>query len=169
MAAPPISPPRSTAPATSCSAGEGPPPLLPRRKPRLTYLPPSWSWHGPRLSPGDEWCGESLRGSHPERAAEAQLEVDAVAGRQHARRLGGCDGDAGEERAVGLVQQGGEAPELVRRRRLMNQPDAAGLRDAGEIGAARAVALLHAGLAVEAVVEHDDRQVRRLHHADGGE
>ena len=47
--------------------------------------------------------------------------------------------------------------------------DAAAARHLQQIDAAAGVARLHAGLAIEAVVEHDDGEVAGLLHADGGE
>ena len=47
--------------------------------------------------------------------------------------------------------------------------EAARLGDRDQIDAAGGVARLHAGLAVVPVVEHDDDEILRLLHPDGGE
>ena len=70
-----------------------------------------------------------------DRAAEAVLQKNAVARRQHARRLVGADRDPGEQRGRRVGEAGGKLaqPELVADvERLL---EAAGLRDADQIDA----------------------------------
>src|SRR5580700_11567630 len=123
-----------------------------------------WSWwsvlanlHPPRAA------RSSIRA---DRATEAVLEEDTVAGRQNARRLVRADRDACEDAAPQIVDLGSEfaQPELVVD--VESLLEAAGPGDLDQRDTLCGMARLHAGFAVMTVVEDGNRQVRRALHAD---
>src|SRR5580704_18757958 len=123
-----------------------------------------WSWwsvlanlHPPRAA------RSSIRA---DRATEAVLEEDTVAGRQNARRLVRADRDACEEAGPRIVDLGSEFAEAGLVVDVESLLEAAGPGDLDQRDTLRGMARLHAGFAVMTVVEDGNRQVRRALHAD---
>src|ERR1700736_3034600 len=123
-----------------------------------------WSWwsvlanlHPPRAA------RSSIRA---DRAAEAVLEEDAVAGRQNTRRFVRADRDACEQTGRRIVDLGSAfaQPDLVVD--VESLLEAAGPGDLDQRDTLCGMACLHAGFAIMTVVEDGNRQVRRALHAD---
>src|ERR1700730_9000980 len=123
-----------------------------------------WSWwsvlanlHPPRAA------RSSIRA---DRAAEAVLEEDAVAGRQNTRRVVRADRDACEQTGRRIVDLGSAfaQPDLVVD--VESLLEAAGPGDLDQRDTLCGMACLHAGFAVMIVVGDGHRQGRRALHAD---
>jgi len=98
--------------------------------------------------------------------AEARLQQDPIARRQYPRRFVGADRDAGEQCGRRMVNLVGEVAQSEFVDDVECLFEAAGAGDRDEFDSFSRVARLHPGLAVVAVVEHRDCQIRWPLHCD---
>src|SRR6476660_2004527 len=121
-----------------------------------------WTPHCPerRPQPLESWIQANS-------GAEPVLQRDAVAQRKHARRLVGGNLHTGEKHLIETLQAAGKLRQGGLVAHVETGANAAGARNADEIDAALRVAWLHPGLAIDAIVENDDRKILRFLDADG--
>jgi hypothetical protein len=100
---------------------------------------------------------------------EPILDRVAVAAGDDARLIVGLDPRMDEGRPLLRVEHRSHTGRGIRLRNRYDMPKAAGFGRSGEIDSRGGVAHLHPGGGIVPVVEHNDRQVAGLFHADGGE
>src|SRR5271163_2691672 len=100
-----------------------------------------------------------------DRLPEAGLQKHAVTRRQYPRGLVGADRNPSEQGGWRIVNPGTEVPQSEFVDDVESLPEAASTGDCDQLDTLRGVTGLHPGLAVVAVIEHRDRQVRRALHA----
>src|SRR5215831_12920730 len=110
----------------------------------------------------------SVRVFPEQRLAKAAAQVRAIARCKLDPRRLGRDLDRCEDRTGPAVERLLESVQFGLRPDGFGHCESATARDGGEIDAMSRVRALHAGLRVEAVVNHDHREVRRARSTDRG-
>jgi len=120
-----------------------------------------------RLAPAASYAGPARA---TPRAEQRAAEADAAGGWVHialvGRRVVGLDLQHDEGGAVAVAQHPAALGELALAGERAGALDAGTGGDPLEIDAEAGVALLVTGLAVMAIVDDEDRQVRRVQHRD---
>src|SRR5262245_51665531 len=110
-------------------------------------------------------------GLRPEakRGPEPLLQRHTIPHRKDPRRLIGCDLNASEKRLTEVFQPVGKVRQFVLTLYIEARGNTAGGRHADEIDPGLCMARLHAGFAVDAVIEHNDCEIGRAFRSYGRE
>src|SRR5262245_52378783 len=110
--------------------------------------------------------GTTRRRSYAQGRTEPLFQLDTVAQRQHPGRLLSYE-HAGEKCPVEGLHTLREVDQCILVAHVQTHPNAARPGNSDEVHAALRVARLHAGLAINAIVENNDGEIARLLDANG--